>query len=268
MWEKNILMCRPEFYSVDYEINSWMHVENRVDSRLATEQWIRLHHMIIRCGGYVEYIEQQVGCPDMVFTANAGIIKGNKFFASTFHYLERRAEEKYWVEWFLDNGYEVSKMPAKLDLNFEGAGDCLEWGNHLIYGHGPRSSNDSGRIAGKRIGYDEGKIKRVGLVSDQFYHLDTCFCPLNSETALVYPPAFEGFKSTAADVGKLIAVGKKDAMKFACNSVIIGDHCIMPSGCEETANKVAEHGFKVHLIDMSEFIKAGGACKCLTLELP
>jgi N-dimethylarginine dimethylaminohydrolase len=266
MWEKKILMCRPEHYAVDYEINHWMHVDNKVDNQLALDQWTHLHHLVIRCGGYVEYIEQPLNAPDMVFTANAGIVKDNKFFASTFRHSERTSEEPYWTEWFLQNGYEVSKMPKKMDLKFEGAGDCLEWGDYLIGAHGPRSSEDSSRIAGMRVGYNEKKIKEVNLVS-KFYHLDTCFCPLNSEVALVYPKAF-GVHPLEVVEGKIIEVSEEDAGKFACNCVIIGEHVIMPSGCEETAHKVAEHGFKVHLTDMSEFIKSGGACKCLTLELP
>jgi N-dimethylarginine dimethylaminohydrolase len=267
MWNKKILMCRPEFYSINYEINDWMYVENKVDTELAQEQWMRLHHLVIRCGGYVEYIEPQMMFPDMVFTANAGIIKENKFFASSFHHDERKGEERYWTEWFLDNGYEVSKLSKNMNISFEGAGDCLAWGKYLIGAKGVRSGAGSSRIAGKRIGYDEENIKEVKLVS-KFYHLDTCFCPLNSEYALAYHPAFDSFLNGPADVGKIIEVSNEDADKFACNSVVIGDHVIMPSGCEDTANKVAELGFKVHLTDMSEFIKSGGACKCLTLELP
>lgn len=265
MWEKKILMCRPDFYSVEYEINDWMHIENKVNPELALDQWTRLHHLVIRCGGYVEYIQQQQGHPDMVFTANAGIIRNRSFFSSTFKFPQRVLEEHHWTDWFLDNGYAVSKLPKKIGLTFEGAGDCLEWGDYLICGYGPRSSEDAGRIAGKRMGYKETKIQEVQLVS-KFYHLDTCFCPLNSEFALIYPKAFDALPELEGK--KLIHVDEEEAGKFACNSVIIGEHVIMPSGCEETAHKVAEHGFKVHLTDMSEFIKSGGACKCLTLELP
>lgn len=269
MWEKRILMCRPEFYKVDYEINYWMNVRDKVDTNLALEQWTQLHHLIIRCGGYVEYIQQEVNQPDMVFTANAGIVKDKKFFASTFAYPERKDEELHWVRWSLDNGYEVSKMPSESSLYFEGAGDCLKWGNYLISGYGFRSSENSGILAGKRIGYDEALIKQVKLIDKRFYHLDTCFCPLNSEVALVYPQAAMGVDLVFnPKMGKTIVVDEEDAIKFACNSVVIGQHVIMPSGCENTANKVVDCGFKVHLTDMSEFIKAGGACKCLTLELP
>ena len=267
MWEKKILMCRPDLFRIDYEINDWMDINNRVDPGLAMEQWTRLHHLIIRCGGYVEYIESQAHVPDLVFTANAGILKDKTFFVSSFQYHERKPEESLWAEWFLENGYAVSKMPKKMNLAFEGAGDSLEWGGYLICGYGPRSSFDAGRIAGERIGY--GKIRSIKLVDSRFYHLDTCFCPLNDKLAMVYNEAFEnGFKNQPADIGELIEVNEEDALKFACNSVVIGEHVIMPSGCEETANKVAEHGFKVHLTDMSEFMKSGGACKCLTLELP
>src|SRR5258708_4744833 len=34
-----ILMCRPDYFGVEYEINPWMHVQNAVDYDKAQEQW-------------------------------------------------------------------------------------------------------------------------------------------------------------------------------------------------------------------------------------
>jgi N-dimethylarginine dimethylaminohydrolase len=42
---------------------------------------------------------------------------------------------------------------------------------------------------------------------------------------------------------------------------------IMPANCPETKKHLVNSGFSVYECDMSEFIKAGGACKCLTLLL-
>jgi len=44
--------------------------------------------------------------------------------------------------------------------------------------------------------------------------------------------------------------------------VVIGQHVILPSGCPETHCLLEAHGFIVHDCEMSEYIKAGGACKC------
>jgi len=65
----------------------------------------------------------------------------------------------------------------------------------------------------------------------------------------------------------VFAVPENEAKHFACNAVVLGKHVIMPANCPETKNHLEHKGFTVFECDMSEFIKAGGACKCLTLLL-
>src|SRR5205823_5574645 len=45
------------------------------------------------------------------------------------------------------------------------------------------------------------------LVDERFYHLDTCFCPLDEETAIYYPAAFDDYANRVlqAHVPRLIA---------------------------------------------------------------
>lgn len=45
--------------------------------------------------------------PDIVFTANAGVVRENTFIASNFRPVERRPEEVLFQKWFNDNGYQV-----------------------------------------------------------------------------------------------------------------------------------------------------------------
>ena len=79
-----ILMCRPDFFTVEYVINPWMAgQESSLDIELAKTQWQSLRDTI---GEYAEIaeIEPQPGLPDLVFTANAGAVYGNKAIASHF----------------------------------------------------------------------------------------------------------------------------------------------------------------------------------------
>ena len=64
------------------------------------------------------------------------------------------------------------------------------------------------------------------------------------------------------------ALEPDDAMQFACNAVVLGRDVVLPEGCPELCSALATHGFQTHPLPMTEFIKAGGACKCLTLLLP
>ena len=84
------LMCAPEFFQVDYVINPWMEGNiDRANGVLATEQWNRLH-VILGGQGKVELITPLAGSPDMVFTANAGLVLGDQAVLSRFLHPERR----------------------------------------------------------------------------------------------------------------------------------------------------------------------------------
>src|SRR5207244_13287534 len=108
------------------------------------------------------------------------------------------------------------------------------------------------------------------LADARFYHLDTCFCPLPDGGAILFPPAFDEYarKAIRQHLGTLVEVAPEEAAHFACNAVVIGQDIVLPEGCPKLAGALAERGYRCHELSMSEFIKAGGACKCLTLFLP
>src|SRR5258707_7935098 len=117
------LMCPPEYFNVAYIINPWMHGNlRRIDIAVAKQQWRSLYD-VLPAHAPVRLVLPQPGSPDMVFTANAGLVKGRRFIVSRFRYPERQAEEPYFADWFQDRGYDVSLMPR--DIPFEGAGDAL-----------------------------------------------------------------------------------------------------------------------------------------------
>lgn len=51
-------------------------------------------------------------------------------------------------------------------------------------------------------------------------------------------------------------------------NLVLGHDIVLPAGCPRLAAELAARGYRCHAVPMSEFIKAGGACKCLTLFLP
>src|ERR1041384_116021 len=117
------LMCSPDFYDVDYVINPWMEGNvGRAVRTSAVEQWRQLHARLQEVAE-VETTPPQPGLPDMVFTANAGVVVGQRVVLSRFLHRERRPEEQQFREWFKAHGFDVLEMPA--DLPFEGAGDAL-----------------------------------------------------------------------------------------------------------------------------------------------
>src|SRR5947207_1726359 len=96
-----VLMCPPTRYSLEYEINPWMALANKPDQALARQQWERLYHVLTeQVGAQLELVPQAPGCPDMVFTANAGLVHGQHVLLSRFRHRERQAEEPHFRAWF------------------------------------------------------------------------------------------------------------------------------------------------------------------------
>jgi N-dimethylarginine dimethylaminohydrolase len=262
--EKRLLMCPPDKYAIKYVINPWMKLSRQSDPVLARLQWKNLLDILNSIHCEIQVIEPAGGLPDMVFTANAGFIVGSQVFLSRFRHKERAGEADHFKKWFKAHGFRVTELPA--GIFFEGAGDALFVGNTLFAAYRFRSDIRAHTfIAGKlKVG-----VLSLELTKKRFYHLDTCFAPLSSESVLYYPPAFDqyGQKVIEENVSDPIPVPEKEANRFVCNAVVMGKDVIINHQCPETGSLLTERGFRVHETDLSEFIKAGGSAKCLTLQI-
>ena len=119
-----LLMCAPTAYALKYEINPWMSLTNIPDLALAERQWNALYHLFTaEIGVTVELIPQAEECPDMVFTANAGLVRGQFVLLSNFRHPQRQVEVAPFRAWFESKGYEAIEPPE--DVYFEGEGDAL-----------------------------------------------------------------------------------------------------------------------------------------------
>ncbi|ARV58275.1 TIGR00300 family protein [Nostocales cyanobacterium HT-58-2] len=262
------LMCAPNHYDVDYVINPWMEGNiHKSSQERAVEQWEQLHH-ILKEHAIVDLVPPQKGWPDMVFTANAGLILGNTVVLSRFLHKERQGEEPYFKQWFEENGYTVYELPK--DLPFEGAGDALldREGRWLWAGYGFRTELDSHPYLAKWLDIE---VLSLRLIDERFYHLDTCFCPLANGYLLYYPPAFDSYSNRLIEMRvqkeKRIAIAEADAVNFACNAVNVDHIVVMNKASEALKARLADTGFQVIETPLTEFLKAGGAAKCLTLRV-
>jgi N-dimethylarginine dimethylaminohydrolase len=263
---KHFLMCEPKYFEVCYVINPWMEGNlGKVNKGLAKQQWQNLHDIVAGLAS-VSLIEPVAGLPDMVFTANAGLVRKTEFIASSFRHAERQPEAKFFEQFFFSHGYSVQHLQK--GTIFEGAGDALfDTQGRLWVGSGFRSEP---RAMDEIIALLDVEARGVELVDPHWYHLDTAFCPLPDSQAIAYEKAFST-KSVAAlnDAfgTNIIWVSEADAKNFACNSVAIDQTIIMHKASAELKSALAQRGFEVIETDVSEFIKSGGACKCLTLEI-
>jgi N-dimethylarginine dimethylaminohydrolase len=259
-----VLMCAPSHYTIRYEINPWMKIDNRVEPTHAQAQWEGLYRALEKLGARVSLIPQKDGCPDMVFTANAGVAQGKTFIPSHFRFEQRQLEEMAFIRYFRKKGYTIRDAAKK--LFFEGEGDLLSFGDTLFGGFRYRSEME----ALSRVSHALSKrVISLELSKPHFYHLDTCFLPLDKRSVLYYPDAFDRYGRQAIGhfVENPIPVSKEDAYRFACNGIRIGRTVLLNKASRSLKNKIGKAGYRVVEVPTSEFMKAGGSVKCLILKL-
>ena len=263
-----ILMCPPDYFEVDYVINPWMDGHSgSLDLDLARAQWERLRAGLAECADVV-LLEPRPGLPDLVFTANAGFVYGERAVPSHFMPHERRPEEPYLRAWFEEHGYDVRVLPE--NIAFEGAGDALidRGGPWLWAGYGFRTEIEAHDFL--RSWFDL-EVVSIRLVDPRFYHIDTCLCPLDGGYLLYHPPAFDADSRAEIErrvpAAKRIPVSVENAGHFACNVVNVGERVFMNRANGQLVEALEARGFRVSQLGLSEFLKAGGSAKCLTLKL-
>ncbi len=102
-----ILMCPPDYYGIEYEINPWMNRKWRATrpsragsgGRCTTRSW--------RWGCEIERLDPVPGLPDLVFTANAGLVYHDRFISSRFRYGVRQGETPHFDRWAREHGFSV-----------------------------------------------------------------------------------------------------------------------------------------------------------------
>ncbi len=268
MKSPRFLMCPPAYFGVQYVINPWMEGQiAHTDSRVAMTQWTRLCELLGQ-EAEVALLPPVADLPDLVFTANAALIHRSTAVLSSFRCQERQPEAPHFGDWLEENGFDVVKLPE--GVFFEGAGDALlDRGQPILWaGHGFRSDLTARPLLESAIGIE---VQPLHLVDPRFYHLDTCFCPLAGGYLLYFADAFDAESNAAIEArvsaDKRLAIPEKDALQFACNAVNIGQRVITNYAGPEIVAWLNARGFQVTTTAMAEFMKAGGASKCLSLRL-
>jgi len=263
-----VLMCPPDHYGIEYVINPWMEGQiGRIDRDKARAQWNALHDVVSSLAS-VELLAPQPGLPDLTFAANGGLACQGTVIPASFRVPERTREEPHFIQWFQDHRFRVEEMGP--DQPFEGEGDALfQPGEPRLWaGYGLRSSIEGHT---RLTSVFECEVVSLRLVDPRFYHLDTCLLPLPGGRVVFWPGAFDD--DSIARIRNRVPADQRyelresEALQFVCNSVRIGTTIIGHGIGSELTNRLAQWGFDVRDVNVSEFLRAGGGCKCLVMLL-
>ena len=255
-------MCAPTHFSVDYRINPWMHPDRPVDAERAMTQWRSVRDALLAAGHEVNLIDPQPELPDMVFTANAATVIGDRALVARFRHPQRAAESVLFAAALQELGLEVEQAQC---IN-EGEGDFRPVGGVVLAGTGLRSEPGAAREAAEFFGIP---VVPLTLTDPRYYHLDTALAVLDAETVVYLPDAFDpAGRALLADLfPDAIHATPRDAEALGANMVSDGRRVVLSAECPELAARVRERGYEPVPVRLDELRKAGGGAKCCVLEL-
>lgn len=266
--ERTVLMCRPDYFTVSYRINPYMHPEAPTDNSLAVKQWTVLYETYLSLGFDVHLIDPIEGLPDMVYAANGGFVLDNIAYGASFTYAERQPEGPAYMDWFRANGFDV-RVPEHIN---EGEGDILLVGDVILAGTGFRSDAKSHQEVSRIFGRD---VVTLDLVNPSFYHLDTAIAVLdpvavNGHSNIAYLPSAFNERSLAVLRDRYpdaVIVKEEEAAVLGLNSYSDGYNVVIASRATDLGRQLSERGYNPIGVDLSELLLGGGGVKCCTLEL-
>ena len=259
---KALLVSDAAHYRVDYEINPYMHTAVQPDqaAALAEHEGIIAAHRA--AGRRIEYVASAPECPDMVFTANAAVVSGNRAVLGAPP-PERKSELPYFQEWLINHDYEILEAPYP----FSGQGDALVCGDLLLAGYGQRTDRRMHALLARELGY---QVVPLRTVSPRWYDLDLAVGVVEPGRTLAYCPQAldEPSRRRLRGLGlDLIEVDVQEAARFALNLISDGTTVTMTKGAPRLAAALRERGLRVVELDTTELAKGGGGVRCTALTL-
>lgn len=262
---KKILICPPTFFDIDYEINPWMHIEQKVDREGVAAAYEELKNAYRSLPVELYEMTPEKGLPDMVYMADCGHVVGDTFISASFRFPERRREAEVAQKWMQEQfNFEIKKLPD--GIFFEGHGDLITAPDVYFCGYGKRTMKEA-------LPYLEQWLNKpvigIELIDPWYYHLDTCFAVLTKDVAVVNPTSFtpESKAKIYNHFKTVIEASIEDHKILGCNLVVVDKTIIVAKGISETLkNKFTDLGFTTREVDTTEYRKGGGSVKCLSFE--
>ena len=272
-WGRRYLMVEPNHFRVDYAINPYMDVQDQPDPVRSREQWLALVEAIRAAGGEVEVLGQRPDSPDMVYAMNLGLVvnagpaeEDRRVVHSHMRFAERRTETLTAQPWFDRHGFAGTYVGRDgVGAHFE-AGDAFAWRGELVVGYGPRTEE----LALKHLATDLGvTVRGIRITHPGMYHMDIGFCPLDGTRAMVCPAAYDEASAAALLdlVPEPLVLTEEEGLSFCANSIVLGRAIVMPACPDRVRGRLEEWGFEVVVVNVGEFLKGGGAVRCMTNPL-
>ncbi len=180
---------------------------------------------------------------------------------------QRAGEERFAAEALAQSGIPIIATPRGTET-FEGADAIWLEPSTLLLGLGGRTN--AGGLARLRRTIESPAISiHPVALPDGVQHLLGVLEFVDENKAAVWegrtPPSLMDWLRERGVALIVLPDGPELAMGRAMNWVCLGPgEVVMPAGCPETRRRLKDAGVGVYALDVSEYIRAGGALGCLT----
>jgi len=224
------------------------------------EKALRQHDAYIaalkKCGLEVTVLPAMEDFPDSCFMEDVAVCT-RKFAVVTNPGAQTRAGEAAGVAALLGGFFkDLDRIDAPGTLE---GGDVMMVGDTFYIGLSERTNAEGARqliAALEKRGF-QGK----NVTMKDFLHLKTGIVYLEDSTFLaagefLLSPEFASFKKIPIDADEA----------YSANCIRVNDYVIVPADFPKTEAKIRAAGFKVILVDTSEYRKLDGGLSCLSLR--
>jgi dimethylargininase len=257
---RRVVVCAPR--------NDYFRVENpeshnigeAADPPKAKAQHARLRTVLRESGARVVNLRELAGHPNSVFARDTALVARDGYVRLRMGLPTRKGEEE-WMAAALDS----LGIPCAGEIEKPGTiegGDVVLAGEVAFIGLSDRTNRSGARQLSRLLNGMDFEVRTLSLPPPHL-HIGGAMSVIGPRVVVccrgVFPRGFlEGFEVVEipcpeAASANVIALGKKGV--------------IVEKGSPGTAGELRQAGFKVHMLDLSEFVKGRGGPTCLILPV-
>jgi dimethylargininase len=222
-----------------------------IDYELAARQHASYVSLLCEFGLKSVALPPEPSLPDAVFVEDVALVF-DEVAVSTSPCLSRRGEVKSALS-ILERYRQVVGAPSEAALE---GGDVLRCGHRVYVGQSSRTDHRGLNALEQALSSWNYEVTAVPVRG--CLHLSTGASFVNHDTILINPhwidpQPFNQFRQLVVP----------DEEPWAANIVSISETVLMPSGMPRTRRLLEREGFRVCVIDISEFLKAEAGMSCM-----
>lgn len=226
------------------------------DYGLAVKQHDAYIEALKFCGVEVTILQADERFPDSCFVEDMAVCTKKFAMIAKPGAPSRRREEKEIIEVIKKyyNDIEYIKEPGTLE-----GGDVMMVGDHFYIGLSERTNREGAEQLIKAL----GKYGMSGSIVEisEMLHLKSGLAYLEDNVLLVTDEFINNL-----EFKKFNKIMIDEEETYSANCIRVNDYVLVPAGYPKTKEKIKAAGFKIIVIDTSEYRKINGGLSCLSLR--